>query len=672
MKPSDYARYPVKRYRKQTKVGDKDLAANEPVAPQVDPTALAPLPDRFVDVGLLLASVKDLPLKIIVALDPAFYDGDRLVLFIDNVEQAPYELQRADVEAGVVNLEIAPEDRTVEKMYSIDYVVRGRFGGDETPRSLKSTFMTDYTAPGDPTLARPQFDREIEADGLTSAKLADMGDVIQGLIPSYQGRADGDTVQAQVVSASGGTVITAPGVQIGPGEANKDLHVEFTRADLVRVGDGVAEFSYWVTDLAGNKSTQSYETEIDLFITSAIEDFVSPTVPLFDDDSLIGEADARSPVYVDIPGNLRLVAGDKIVVSWGNAKLAEVSVVAGDESKPIMFSVPVPYGVVLDEGNGTIPVTYEGFRAGKSLGKPANPTDVVVDLEVPGGPDPDPTDPINQALKPPVLRSAGWNTGDPENEIPVEDSNDPATVIIPWSNALTPPEDAFKVDDVIELLYNGDSFDTYTVDAADVTAGDDIERILPAALIKKYGSGTLPLQYRATRTLASGVENTALSPEQDVVVESASDLPGGGDPLPVGTFDNPHIDMSNTKEHGAPVTIPDYINKKVGDKVRMHFTANWEFNGSGPLITRAEFGAPGDTGETGYPVEKTVGPDDLGNPMAFAIPWLRAQYLYPRALGRFTYTVTTTAGKAVTSPASADILCDTHLNPTPPDDPDRP
>jgi hypothetical protein len=665
MTPGLYHRY---------KVRSSSVAATTdaiPPAPTINAVDYAPGTAGFTTMqGLINGNLKGQALTLNIALGAVWYDGDEVYVTVNGQALPPHVITPAESTALLVNVDIPATTLQADGQYNVTYHYYSPISLTSSPESSPAlTFQVKFTPPGDPpdgeNLGAPVFAEAIQASGLTSPQLTQLGDKVTANVPSYNNSREGDTIQAQVTLQSGGASVLAAPVQVPPGGAGKEIDVTFTRAELTQVGDGLAEFAYTITDLAGNVSKLSHVAVIDLFITSFIDDLQPPEVPAFTAHKVIDEEDARKPVLVNIPPNAKLLAGDKIVLTWGTATLPEVVIQAGELGQTPMLQIAVPYLDIVAEGDGTIPVNYEARRASGSLGTPANPLQVLVNLDQPGGPDPDPTKPYNAALGAPTVHANGWKPGDAENVIPLAASNADATFIVPWLTT-TSNTDAFQANDSVDLYYGTDKFDSFTITAQDVTAKQDIVRPLPAQVIQKYGSGDFVAQYVGSRNIpntAPQLQNSATSPPQDVTVASGASLPGGGQPLPPASFDvpadNPYITYERAKA-GVKVIVPTYVNMAVGDKVTIEFTANWGAKGTGPEITRAKYTSP----------ESTVGPDNLVDGLSFTLPPANALFLYPVCLGHVTYTATNSTG-SVTSP-STNVSCDERANPNPPDDPDRP
>lgn len=651
---------------------------------------LAPLPPGFPANGLLLASANDKPLTLRATLDRAsidgYIEGDLVEVSINGELQLQRAITRAESDAAEITI-VIPAPRA-HGDYQVRYQLISDLVGNESGFSDPVFFFVDTRRPAMPNPGSLSLPPEVLPDGITDAVLTALGDVVNATIHSYSDRLPGDVITVVATGADGSTATSTYRIPLG---GQDDLiQVPFTRDQLLSLGDGPVSFTYTIEDLAGNTSTTSPGVPSVIRLQEGITDLAPPVVPLFDDDGLIGEADARTPVGVDIPLNAKIQNGDRIVVIWGNTRSAPVAVTNADGTVEPLMSISIPYATVQAEGSGNIAVTYEVLRNGELLGTPAMAATVVVDLSQPGGDDADPNTPTNDNLGLPIVRKGGWVAPAPINDIPVEDSLRDATFVIPWLGASGTP--SFQAGDVISLFYGVDPlvtpaatpFATYTVTPADVTSGVDLTQVLPFAKITEFGSGAIPAAYTATRVVraadpANGiteVANTSYSRVQNVTVQSAAELPGGGGGLPVPVFmplvGAPNNNLDYTRSFaagGSIVRVLPYLNMQVGDRVRIHVFGFFGRNGDLGPVALAEFGHVGDTLLPGTPFEVTV--TTPGQPIEFRYPWSRQQYFYSICQVTARVTVTNLRG-SVTSPQAPMIFADTRANRTPPTDPSRP
>ncbi len=657
--------------RTQIGTSGADSAAPTQYTPPTFPsTVYATLDDaRFPSMArkLLSANVRAQALTVYITTLGDYNEGDQIVLVLDGIEipvndepTGKHTITPEEAQQGLIQMSLPAVYRLEEKIYSLQYRFYSGILGDAGVISPATTFITDYTAPGGHHLASPQFDLEIVREGLDAEGLAKRGDQITALIPGYSGQAVGDIIKPELALHVGETLIRkAAEVEYNP---DGDTIVTFTGDDIRANRDGLTEFRYYICDLAGNCSVMSEVQVIDVFVSGAIDDLSPPQIPLYRSPKPLGETAARTPINIDIPGNARLTAGDRILAYWGNTPLyPEIPVT--DPGLPVMFSIRVPYRVVQTEGNGAIDVTYRAYRSSKLLGEPANPAKVKVNLQQPGGPDPDPETLENEALGAPILHASGWMPGESSNLITAEQSQKDATFIVPWLNTATPAVPSFEEGDQIDCFYVTRNIGSIQVSSTDVNNGKDLTIPIPARVIQNFGSGHMPIHYRASRTSAYNngddpVTNSAISVSTDVTIESAGDFPGGGKLLPLPVFETTNrkgITYENARS-GVTISTPYYINKNVGDTVTILFSANLEDDGSGANIPNAT-----------YTETKRVQPDDKDGPTTFTLPPSHALYLYPSARGHLVYTATNNAGSATSTPV-VNVWCDTRINPHPPDD----
>ncbi|MGC7411663.1 hypothetical protein [Pandoraea pneumonica] len=698
----DYALYRVPGRRKisptdETSTGKAGSTPLEAVNDLViDAAALAPIPDGFPPDLIVLSSWKENDLEFTAVLIPDWYADDFVHVMFDGVEAFRRQITQEEYDDGELVITI-PAPRA-DGEHTITYSISSQYTDDVTDASNPLTYIVDTRPPGTAELARLELPDGVEKEGLDDAKLAELGGVLECTIKSYSDYEEGDVITVYVVNDDTGNIDQAE-ARIPVGGKDAPTIVTFTREQLVGLGAGKLIFTYDAVDLAGNRSGRSTPVDTDSYVGEGIEELLAPIVPANTDNGFIDEAEARAPVEVGIPRQDVIEDGDEIVVIWGTQRGEPYPVTnAGGTNDPMEF-VPVPYAIVQasapNEGDNDVDVSYEVRRGGRGRGtSPATP--VKVNLDQPGGIDPEPETPVNEALGLPIVRHGEWTEDDPENVIPVDNSQQDATFIVPWNIEQGPGagNPAFIVDDVIRLYYGDDAFTDadpwplafheHVVTAADVTAAEDLEFVLPADKITEHGSGEIPVMYTGARHIqdANGplpeIINVAYSRTQLVTVESAGELPGGGDPLPYPLFKR-NIGYTNSSPpppDGKGVGyeeafVQPYVNMEAGDLLRIHVRALFLADGSGGAIKKAAFGHDGDTLIPDYPYEKYVSLSDVGNEVPIRYPWERIQYLLPVTQVYLSVTVTNAAGKSVTS-GESDVVGDTRANPSWPPDPDRP
>ncbi|WP_033074573.1 hypothetical protein [Sphingopyxis sp. MWB1] len=533
--------------------------------------------------------------------------GDAVYLLFDGQALEPRIIITPDNYGLPLEFDL-PADVRVEGPHQLTYGVYSGIFDKEIARGPAVKMIVDLTPPGLPFLGRMEFDREIEQNGLTSQKLTELGDVLKGKVPSYNGSAIGDLIVAMIDG-----VPISPPYEVGAGQIGADIIIDFVRAALEAAGDGRKRFDYQITDRAGNRSGVAEPTYINTALLGAIPDLLGPKVPAYD-DGIINDADARLPVTVEIPGNARIEEGDVVVVSWGGQLLPPALVGPGHVGQDPLFDVLIPYSTIRMSWTGGITpvdVSYSVYRGGLALGSsPATPVEVNMDL--PGGPDTDPETPIHDQLEPLLVRGASGQ----DNVIPPADSGLDATAFIPFHNKAG--GDVFRLGDEIEVVWDGQVANSWRpVTSGEIAAGLPIEVTIPAAIVS-IRSGDIPVHYRIRRQ-ANGsanppIYNIAVGPVQTVMVTTTGDLPGGGQPLPLSEFTKRDADrnaLSKTmieQDNGTPLSTPLYINKKRGDKITVNVQLYWGVTGSG-----GPHGTP-------YTFPLTVGADDEAKETVFQIP----------------------------------------------------
>ncbi|WP_369929680.1 hypothetical protein [Xanthomonas sp. NCPPB 2632] len=624
-----------------------------------DPAVLAPTPPDGVPDNLLLASTKDAPIKLTLAL-PDNVDFDDTIQLLLNGELVGEPVVITEL-VDSITIELSAEARASvpEGVVTINYIAVFVSGsGEHEYGPSNQTFIIDYTAPGLPFLGTLEFEEEVKQNGVTPEVLEtdeEGREYLAASVPSYQGLAPGDVIIGIVNSQEEEVAIIV-------GDTDTNIELRFMREFIQDVGDGKLSFLYKVKDRAGNVSLPSAAVELAVLLKGAIDDLATPIVPAYDDDNeadpvgkLIDEADARADggVEVQIPVNSAILAGDKIFVLWGSAEVGPVTV-TNPSDDPVAV-IGVPYAAISaewsDASGGTdtrspVEVNYRVVRDGIVAGTPAIPATVEVNLYQAGGVDPEPETPENENFVAPTLTSAS----DQENQIPPDDFDQDARVSVSFT--LTDRTAAFAVGDIITVIYGGQSLDPYVIDEEPAA---DIYIVVPAETIGTVGSGNVNLAYRVARELANGGTNTSVSPTTMVMVSGKDELPGGGTlpagsvPEAVGTDPSKPDRLLLGKLQGKDGTdffINAYTNQKVGDKITVRMNLFRSFYATGHEADR----------QPTYPrdVSKVVTVVDAGNLVIvhFTEVELMRYDLPTQALhAHFLYTIegVATPGRPVTS-----------------------
>ncbi|AKC71611.1 hypothetical protein [Pandoraea oxalativorans] len=663
----------------------------------IDPVAVVPHPGDFPDnvapFNLIKKAHLTEPLVFTAPLYPAMDSTWLYRLYMDGIwDGAEHLVTQADIDANQLTMALEPDVYVINDAHAFIYDCKSELETVWNPPCDPVMFTVDLDPPGQPVPGELEFPDDVHENGLTDARLTELGDILEGEVPSYMDRIHGDTVVGFVESADGATELRSEPVRIPYGQSNAELLIPFPRALLEQAGDGLLTFTYEITDLAGNVSARSEPTIIDVYLTPGIADLEPPLVPLYDDDDdnapnikLINEEDARTPVEVHIPGHEGIEIGDRIVVLWGTREQPPVTFAGPDSEAPVILEIEIPYGEVSGEwadatqdedGFATIPVNYVVFRGDREVGRPAAPHNVVVNLNQAGGQDPDPETPENEALGAPVVHHSQWNN-DRENFIPDASIEEDHEFIVPFftrdENGNPTGTPAFTSTDLIVARYGEIGLTPVSVQPPDMVNEEDIVITLPWEIVKAAGSGTHDIQYTVTRYINPTLEeNISISPLAQVEAVDSSDNPGGPDGLEPCDFDEANILWSYVEPNRhAPITVRAYQNMRAGDVVRVHVTADEFLSGEmGDPYPYSEWG--GDNGIYPHPVydfEKTVTPDTVDMDLSFGYPKERAEWTYPYGYIRVSYSVTRADGVTkATAPPSADKRTDMTGRGEPPTD----
>jgi len=420
-----------------------------------------------------------------------------------------------------------------------------------------------------------QFPTEILINGVTEAYLDDHNNEVVATVAKWSDIRLKDEVWYYLHPSAGTHNETDAQVGIKVITENDlnapEVEISFPGDAFRALGRVNCYAEYFLRDRAGNESLLSLKSDIVPVHIDPPLKLLPPQVPLFDQVGLIDETSARTPVVVVIPAMRAIALNDQVIVHWGNQDLPPRTV--NDPAANPLLRIDIPYKTIQDAGNGPLLISYDLWRAGASLGRsPEKP--VVVDITVPGGPDPDPETPEHGNLKLPV---ALGNSGVP-NVISPEDKELPAEVIIEWFGK-----------DGTELFLEGDRLEAKwasislprQVDAADVIAKQSLKLTITSEQMKQAGSGTLALSYGVTRDLPNppGHSNTAYSGVQNLEVAN-TELPGGGYPLPAGAFPEAKFNVINNEaaKDGTPYEVKlDYVHAAEGDVIEFKFRGHQGF-----------------------------------------------------------------------------------------------
>ncbi|MFJ2993970.1 hypothetical protein [Pandoraea sp. NPDC087047] len=244
-----------------------------PRAATVDPAAVATIPPDFPNTPpynypLIRADRAGDDLDLFCDITVGLMIGDVYRYLLDGVARPDLvELTSADLVAGKVTVPVDGADISESGVYTYQYQYRSAFETHWSEPSDPTVFVIDVDPPGRPFLGRLHIDPDVEKNGLTADKLDSLGGYLPALVPSYQGRTQGDIVIGYLKNTDGtGTAETAP-VQIAFNAADDPLEIHFLKEAFEAVGDGIVELKYKVIDLAGNESPESGPLFLDVFVS---------------------------------------------------------------------------------------------------------------------------------------------------------------------------------------------------------------------------------------------------------------------------------------------------------------------------------------------------------------------------------------------------------------------
>lgn len=555
--------------------------------------ALARLPAGLAPDQLLKESVRNdeltLTLDYPLPDPPEDGDSDLLQLLVDGALVGEIVQLKLYKPGDIIDIALHAVDRPLDsvidrRMTGINYRVTYASGAgsfEDGPRDQQ--FITDIVRPGRDSLGPLVFAAGVVADGVTADDLVDDGagsSYLACIVKGYDTAAIGDWIIGLIDDTVSTPLVELTAVQVGT-----DVELRFPFATLEPFDKGTHAFACRIGDRAGNVSLLSVTVDLRLHLSDEIDDLLPPLVPGFDDGLVTdGDAHVNGGVAVTIPGHASIEEGDLIVLHWNAHEAPPVAVEAAEVGKDPLKTLTAGYGQVYGDwyaesgdSDANVPATvgYRVERGGASIGEPVLPSTVLVNLFGPGGEDPAPETPEHENLHPPVVQAAG---NGPPNVVPADALDSDAVATIPGMTDGTPPAPAFQPGDRVQLYWNGQAVDGEFVVT---TAGEDVIRAIPKAVLVAHSPGTWDVRYMAARALATlPFVNTAISPVQAVEVKDPNELPGEGKPLaeakwvegPAEPGRPDQIDYAKAiSDGGTPVRVYRYINMATDDIVAIHF-----------------------------------------------------------------------------------------------------
>jgi hypothetical protein len=491
-----------------------------------------------------------------------------------------------------VDLKIAKShfDELEDGVHAISYRVSIRPFGD-TVISGKTRLVLDRKPPGGRYLPRIVFDEALELEGVSLATLLSLPDgKLTGILPDYADIDPLDMIHAFVRLRGSATEVPA-GV-VSASTDGQPMSISFGRDVLEKLeSPGRVDFYYYIIDALGVRSDPSTPTALRLSILNSPEILPAPILTGAE-DGLITDTDARPELVVQIPPMTPAArAGDTVQLFLGPKSFQPVEIEADDvgDSEPTMLSIDYSSMRELAEMELSAPFELEAHYIHRrdGIASRSERETYAFDLTLPGGWDPQPQTPENEALAIPVLRG---RTGSIDNVIDFNDSLFPATVHIAAPSSARNARHDLAVDDVIVVqIGNVPVGAPFTV----VSDTDPISVEIPVIDLQA-NAGTGLLSYTVARSLSTKPHTSmAISPLQVVRIDSIDALPGGGNPLASAIF---LMAREREKEHGTyglfstdfvdgvtPLRVYGYTNMNEGDQITITYEGFDRIDGGDPV-----------------------------------------------------------------------------------------
>jgi len=554
---------------------------DEQLVDHLKPRVPAALPDGRIPLDamdphlIVHAPIIDLP-------DEISMPGDVFSTVLDDVEITATRTAYSRMEDDYVEMKVAKEhlDALESGLHALSYrVIAKPFGG--TFISGKSLINLDRDPAGGRLLPGILFDEKVVFDGLSLATLLSLPDAtLIGTIPDYAEVHPRDMIHVFVRSRASGHEVSA-GV-VPAMTSGGPIHVKFDRATLESVdSSGVVDFYYYVVDVIGLKSPPSALTALRVEVKENPAVIPAPIV-VGAADGLVTDADARPALVVQIPNlGVHAHADDSIELFIGARSFEPVRLDFDDVTDDPIKTLSIDYASIckIADDAKTTPLenTVRYFHRRNGVISRSAVATHLFDLTLPGGRDPVPTTPENEALDRPSIRG---ESSTEDNVITFEDSFFPATVRIGavgdvFSRALP----ALEAGDEIVARLDGDAVGEKTI-----YDGKTYPIFVSISAEELNAHAGFPvLTYDVVRALSTQPHIVvAQSPNQLIRIDSAEALPGAGRDLAPAIFprareadhDGASYALIGRHFEGgfATLRLYRYANMKAGDRVLVTFT----------------------------------------------------------------------------------------------------
>ncbi|QWT21715.1 hypothetical protein KPL74_06830 [Bacillus sp. NP157] len=459
--------------------------------------------------------------------------------------------------------------------HTISYIVT--VSPSVTAQSLPVNVLVDRKPSGGSLLPRIIFEEHIERDGISAAELVSRPDQsIPVRIPDYRHQAAGDVIEIFYCSRNSSLAIAHPPINVMTDA--QEITAMFTLSDLERVeDDGIVDFFYRVTDRAHNVSAPSPRTPVRSNAKYGPRVMYKADVKRVE-GSVVLDHDIRPQMHIAIPQcDPPSRDGDYVGFSIGTEQFMAGPLKLTDSDKGLIGDISLTYAdawsLVPQDGRMPFdaPINYALIRTGVASKGPSSTASF--NFSLPGGQDPNPATPENEALVVPLLRSAGGE----DNVIKPDDLGNPAKIIL--QHATSPDTSLGLVDgDRVTM-----EVDTKLISLSVLVRGNPsrLEIDVPPGYLRDY-RGQKALSYQVERRLEEGVSINVRSRAQNVSIYSQDMLPGDGLPLSPSKFVLPGIDevggasyillSAHLRHPENRIRIYSYTNMLPGDLVSIDVT----------------------------------------------------------------------------------------------------
>lgn len=281
---------------------------NEPRAPI--PLALPQVP-AAIDDGLIPIERLDSPLNVNFPVWAAAVPGHTYELVFDGNKIPPQKpIVGANKPGDILTVEV-PVALLTEGTHQVSYRVYNP-NTDFENFSGTTPIQIDRTAPGAPQLA-PIIFPDVIQNGLTSAELEGLNNILPGKIAGYSGMAAGDEIRTYWGSMEGPmTVVDANDMGLNR------VMVDFTRPFMELSDCQTSAVTYTVTDRAGNVSMVSDPVMIQLDLGMR-QPLPAPVIREAE-GQILDPADAVNGATLVIGATADLREGETVIAQWNGPK----------------------------------------------------------------------------------------------------------------------------------------------------------------------------------------------------------------------------------------------------------------------------------------------------------------------------------------------------------------